>query len=294
MVLRVRKPRFAFFGTPDFAATVLEKLITAGFPPALVVCNPDRPVGRKKIITPPPVKQRIMNYESGIKDKIHILQPDKLDHAFLNSLFKIHDSFDFAIVAAYGKIIPQNILSIPRLGVIGVHPSLLPKYRGASPIQSAILCGEEETGVTLFLMDEKIDHGPVLATRVMSQGSGVTYTELQKQLAELAGNLLIEILPAFLLGKTAPQRQNEAEATYTKKFSTDDGRIEPNDLEKAASGENPKLATDIERKIRALNPEPGVWTIQNRKRTKLLGAKLADNKLILKKVHIEGKKPKSV
>ncbi len=134
---------FIFFGTPEFSAIILEKLIKADFIPAAVVCNPDRPVGRKQVTTPPPIKQRIMNYESGIKNKIKILQPEKLDP----SLFIIpNSSFDFFIVAAYARIIPKEILDVPRLGSIGVHPSLLPKYRGATPIQSAILAGEKKTG----------------------------------------------------------------------------------------------------------------------------------------------------
>src|SRR3989344_5918744 len=138
--------KFVFFGSPEFAAIVLEKLIKAGFMPAAVVCAPDAPAGRKKIPTPPPAKVRIMNYEERIKNKIQILQPETLS-IIHDSLFVIQP--DFFIVAAYAKIIPKEILDIPRLGTIGVHPSLLPKYRGASPIQSAILNDEAETGTTL-------------------------------------------------------------------------------------------------------------------------------------------------
>jgi len=280
--------RYVFFGTPEFAAIILEKLIGAGLIPAFVVCNPDRPAGRKKILTPPPVKQRIMNYESGIRNKIKILQPEKLDKDFLNSLFLIHNSspFDFFVVAAYGKIIPQKLLEIPRRGTIGVHPSLLPKYRGATPIQTAILNGEDITGVTLFLMDEQIDHGPVLAQRTLENGElgMMNYETLHDKLAELAGNMLVETIPKYLKGEYTLHPQNDKDATYTKKFKDDDAFV---DLEK----DDPIL---IERKVRALNPEPGVWTFQNNKRMKILEAELIDGKIKLKKIQFEGKKPQLI
>ncbi len=291
------KPNFVFFGTPEFATIVLEKIIKAGFVPKAVVCNPDRPVGRKKIITPPPVKTRIMNYELGIRNKIKILQPEKLDEKFHNSLFMLHNSFDFFIVAAYAKIIPKKILEIPKLGIIGVHPSLLPKYRGASPIQNAILNGDKETGATLYLMDEKLDHGLILAQRILNYELGImNYGELSKNLAEISGDLLIETLPKFLAGEIKPQIQNEAQATYAKKFTTQDGFIEFSDLEKARS-EGGQIAINIDRKIRALNPEPGTFTLSPSKdslpkRMKILEAELTDeNKLKLKTIQYEGKNP---
>ena len=152
--------KFVFFGTPEFAAIILEKLIKAGFIPEAVVCNPNQPVGRKKIITSPPVKQVILNLESGIKNKIKILQPEKL--LDIKSQLSVVNCQLF-VVAAYAKILPKEILEIPRLGTIGVHPSLLPKYRGATPIQTAILNGDEITGTTIFLIDEKMDHGAIIA-----------------------------------------------------------------------------------------------------------------------------------
>ena len=279
-------PQYVFFGTPNFAAIVLERLIAAGFPPACVVCNPDKPVGRKKVITPPPAK--LVAQKNGIR----VWQPEKLEVISYKSEV---GEVDFAVVAAYSKIIPKNIIEIPAMGVIGVHPSLLPKHRGASPIQSAILYGDEETGVTLFLIDEKVDHGPILAqARINSHGSWVMYIELQKKLAELAGDLLIETFPKFLTGEIVPRAQNESEATYTKKFSSEDAYILPDDLALAISGEDQNMAELIERKIRALNPEPGVWTMKNEKRTKLLEAEIQGGKLRLKKVQIEGKKSQNI
>lgn len=272
---------FVFFGTPEFAAIILKKLIDAKISPALVICNPDRPVGRKKVITPPPVKRLIMNYESGIRDKIKILQPEKLDP----SLFIIpNSSFDIFIVAAYAKIIPEKILAIPKLGTIGIHPSLLPCHRGATPIQTAILTGDEVTGVTLYLLDQKVDHGPVLAMRELEiQNSN--FEILNRKLAELGAELLVEILPEFLRGEIKPEEQNEKEATFTKKFKIEDAFV---DLNK----DDPVI---IERKVRALNPEPGVFTLSQSKgglrRMKILEAEIIDGKLKLKKIQIEGKKP---
>lgn len=284
---KIQNTNFALFGTPLFAEIVLDKLIQAGYIPSVVVCNPDRPVGRKKIVTPPSVKARITNYESGIRSKMQILQPEKLDP----SLFKIPNSlFDFFVVAAYAKIIPKEILDIPRLGTIGVHPSLLPKYRGASPIQSAILNGGEETGVTLYLMDEKMDHGPVLETRKWKIESRMDYTGLLKELAELGGEMLIETLPRFLAGEIEPMPQNHEEATFTKKFKTEDGFVSEKDLQAALGGDTER-AIRIDRMIRALNPEPGSYTLVGGKRVKLLESKINEGGLMLKKIQFEGKKP---
>ncbi|MDO8537186.1 MAG: methionyl-tRNA formyltransferase [bacterium] len=282
--------KFVFFGTPEFAAIVLEKLIAAGFFPAAVVCNPDRPVGRKKIVTPPPVKTRILNLESGIKNRIAILQPENL----IDSKFQILDSKpDFAIVAAYAKIIPQELLGLFPKGVLGVHPSLLPKHRGASPIQSAILNGDEETGVTLYMLDEKMDHGQIVSSVKCQASSADTYETLLKKLAELGGGLLAKTLPNLLAGKIRPVPQDEKLATYTKKFKTEDGLISSEDLERALAGDE-NLAQSIDRKIRAFNPEPGAWTIISGKRTKLLAAQIQGGKLILRQIQTEGERPKKV
>ena len=287
--------KYLFFGTPEFAAIILEKLISVGFVPEAVVCNPDKPVGRRKIITPPPTKVLTGKYN------IKVFQPEIL----ANSKFQIPNSkFDFFVVAAYAKIIPKEILEIPRLGAIGVHPSLLPKYRGSSPIQAAILNGDEKTGTTLFLMDEKVDHGPILAKSEIQISKSETYESLHDKLAKLGAELLIKLLPSMealqLTGALEPQ--DESQATYTKKFTTQDTCIEPKDLE-IAQQQGGQIAMETDRKIRALNPEPGVWTyakaltnrhirIAENKRMKLLEAELIDgNKLRLKKVQFEGKKP---
>ncbi|MBI2010775.1 MAG: hypothetical protein HYS89_00850 [Candidatus Colwellbacteria bacterium] len=284
------KNNFVFFGTPRFAAVILEKLIAGGWAPQALVCNPDRPVGRKQVITPPPTKTSILNLESSIKNEIKIFQPKNK-----NELVSISDQLfqeaDFGILAAYGQIVPLEVINKARFGIIGVHPSLLPKFRGPTPIQSAILEGETTTGATLFLMDEKVDHGPVISSKGLVVSSKDGYETLETRLAELAGDLLIETLPKFVKGEITPLPQNEAEATYTKKFTTEDGYINPKELQAATSGANQEKAIEIERKIRALNPEPGVWTELDGVRTKILEGVLIDSRLKLVKIQKAGKRP---
>ena len=277
--------KYIFFGTPEFAATILQKLIEADMPPLALVCNPDRPQGRKKIITPPPAKDVVT--KSAIK--IDIIQPEVLDNAFLAKL-KSYGA-DFYVVAAYSKILKPELINIPPNGVIGVHPSLLPKLRGASPIQSAILEGSETTGVTLFLIDEKVDHGPMIGSSVYIMDRPHAYTELLDILARLAGALLVKTLPAFDEGEIQPEVQNEEEATFTKKFATQDGEVNIEDLKKAMSGADRQLADLLDRKIKALNPEPGVFTFIDTKRTKLLSSGIRNGKLELKEIQFEGKNP---
>lgn len=294
--------RFIFFGTPEFAAVILEKLINADFVPATVICNPDKPVGRKKIITPPAVKQIIIKKFKDLK--IKILQPEKLEIG--NRKSEIGESKpDFAVVAAFAKIIPKKILEIPRFGTIGVHPSLLPKYRGPSPIQTAILNGDEFTGTTLYLMDEKIDHGKIISNFKSQISNFDTYETLMKKLAELGADLLINFLRDYENAqKYKSVFQNESQATYTKKFKTEDGFIKSENLQEAQE-KGGLIATEIDRKIRALNPEPGTWTYTKNscknaklyenikiKRMKILEVILTfEKKLKLKKIQIEGGKP---
>jgi len=285
--------KYIFFGSPKFATIILEKLINAGYIPTAVICNPDRPVGRKKIITPPPVKSLVMKHEAW---NISILQPEKLDPSFKFQVSSFKP--DVFIVAAYAKIIPKEILEMPRLGTIGVHPSLLPKYRGSSPIQSVILSGDKETGVTLYLMDEKMDHGAILASDKIQATSDLDYKKMERKLAELGADLLIETLPKFINGEIKPEIQNENKATYTKKFTTEDAFVDPEVLRDAQNGTSLEKAEMIERKIRALNPEPGAWTYTRdkkqetrNKRVKILEVEIIDKKLRLKKVQTEGKTP---
>jgi len=193
---------------------------------------------------------------------------------------------DFFLVASFGAILKKEILNIKP--IIGVHPSLLPRLRGPSPIQSAILNDEKETGATLFLIDEKVDHGPILSNVKCQMTKEDTYATLLEKLANLSMNLISDTIPKWLNGKITPKIQDESAATYTKKFITEDAFA---DLKK----DNPKL---IWLKTKALNPEPGAWTIVKLKngrslRLKLLEADFINNQLQLRIVQPEGKKPMS-
>ncbi|MDI6717785.1 MAG: methionyl-tRNA formyltransferase [Patescibacteria group bacterium] len=283
--------KFVFFGTPEFAKIVLEKLLENGYVPSVLVCNPDRPTGRKKIIIPPPTKILIQSNAENA-GRIKIMQPEKLDEDFKNKIKELEP--DFFVIAAYAKIITQDVIDIPKFGIIGVHPSLLPKYRGSSPIQTAILDDEKETGVTLYFVDSKVDHGPIIAQKNL-EINDMNYSELQKKLAGLGGNLLAENFQKLIKQEIKPRIQIESDATFTKKFMTHDGFIDPADLENAQN-DGGDLAKSIYQKIKALNPEPGVWTEKSRfgggKRIKILEATLnAERKLKLKKIQIEGKNP---
>ncbi len=278
---------YIFFGTPRFASLVLQKMIDAGMPPAAVICNPDRPAGRKKVITAPPVKLRAE--EHGIA----VLQPGSFDDGLIASLRALAP--DAFVVAAYAKIIPQAVLNIPRLGTLGVHPSLLPHYRGASPLQSAILAGERETGGTIYLMDAKMDHGPVLAERTVPLDPDTeTYTILEERLATLCGNLLAETLPAFMAGTAAAHPQDHDAATFTKKFSSADAFVDAADLDAATAG-NVEKATHILHMVNAFSPEPGCWTMRDGIRMKILAAARGDHgALRITRIQKEGERPRDL
>ena len=280
--------KFVFFGTPRFAEIVLNGLILDGFIPTALVCNPDRPLGRKKIVTPPPTKRLILDK----KLSTLVLQPEKLDDEFVAQLRALAP--DFFVVAAYAKIIPHAVLSVPRLGTLGTHPSLLPTYRGASPIQSVILAGETETGSTIYAMDEKMDHGAIFAQEKIPLNALTTnYLALEEQLAKLSARLLIKTIPVLLDGNAAPRTQDESRASFTKKFITDNGFVEQSELDAAIAGNSDKVEL-IVRTINALNPEPGAWTLQNGKRIKLLEARMDGGALKLMMIQEEGQRPKNV
>lgn len=292
------QPRFIFFGTPEFATDVLEKLLNHGVIPIAIVCNPDKPVGRKKTVTPPAVKLLVLEHQ--LQDptlNIPFLQPETLDDAFIEQLKSFEP--DLFVVAAYAKLVKQNVLDVPKYGTLGVHPSLLPAYRGASPMQTTLLDGVDITGVTLFMIDEKMDHGPIVAQETVQIGT-MDYIQLAKKLAEIGGELVAKTIPGLLDKTIIPQEQDHTKATFTKKFTMEDAFIDVHDLERAHS-EGGEVARVIERKIRALNPEPGTWTMASticnlhlgrEKRVKLLEADVSmEDTLIIKKIHIEGKKP---
>ena len=274
--------KYIFFGTPEFASIILQGLIDAGIAPVGLVCNPDKPVGRKKIITAPPTKEVALKYG------IEVFQPEtKNDLVALSPTLAA--KADFAVVTAYAKIIPQDVIDQFKLGIIGVHPSLLPKFRGPSPIQSAILSGEETTGTTLFMLAKGVDDGLVLQQGEINI-EDKNYETLIKDLGELSLQLLVKILPDFDLGKTTPTSQDEGTASFTSFFEGDAGLVKDSDLNDALRGDKEK-SLKIWRMIRALNPEPGVYTFLNGKRTKLLAARIDGDRLVLERIQKDGKKP---
>ncbi|KKU15782.1 methionyl-tRNA formyltransferase [Candidatus Jorgensenbacteria bacterium RIFCSPLOWO2_02_FULL_45_12] len=276
-------PKFVFFGTPRFAKAVFQTFIDNLLIPSLLVCNPDRPTGRKQILTPPPTKIAAEKYG------VEVFQPENLSDAFE----KLNRGYDFFAVAAYGKIIPKDILELPKYGSIGIHPSLLPKYRGTTPIQSVILNGDDTTGVTLFLMDEKIDHGEIISRTEVAISKTDTYLSLEEKLAKTGAELFVKTIPEYIDGKMSLTEQMHGSATFTKKITGDEAFVRYDDLEAAIYGDTEKTAR-VHKIIRALNPEPGAWTLKNGKRMKLLEGKITDGKLVLVKIQMEGKMPENV
>lgn len=201
-----------FMGTPDFAVPTLKKLCESEHNILAVYTQPDKPVGRKQILTPPDVK--VCAVENGLT----VFQPTSLkDENSFEELKALNP--DVIVVVAYGKILPKNILDLPRYGCVNVHGSLLPKYRGASPIQSAVLNGDKLTGVTTMYMGEGLDTGDILLTSETKIGENETSAELFDRLSVLGAELLIETLSALENGSVKPIKQDDSKATYTKKIT---------------------------------------------------------------------------
>lgn len=268
------KLKIAFMGTPEFGAIILEGLVKNDYKPILVVTTPNKPVGRKQILTPLPVK--VIAEEN----KIPVLHPEKI----LEAESEIKNSKpDLIITAAFGQILPNEILEIPKYGCLNVHPSLLPRYRGPSPIQAVILNDDKETGVTIFLMDEKIDHGKIISTSKYQVPNKITSQELSKELAKMGVKLLIETIPKWIEGKISPKAQDDSKATFTKIIKKEDGKISWK-----------KSAEEIERQIRAFYPWPGSFTFWQRDdkkiRLKILKAEtLKLEKTEVGKVYLDAK-----
>lgn len=264
--------KIVFLGTPEFAVPILEGLIKNHWTISLVITESDKPVGRKQILTPSPIKK------IALKHNLLVYQPRQIVD-INSSLLNLEP--DLFIVAAYGQILPEEILNIPLQGSLCLHPSLLPKYRGPAPIQAIILKNEKETGVTLFKMDAKIDHGPIVATSILETNiSRLTTKELSQKLSKVATKLLLDTLAFYLNGKIKPKAQDHKKSTYTHLLKKEDGYIE-----------NLKSLTEIERKIRAYYPWPKVWTIIGGKRVIIHKAHLENLKLVLDIVQPEGKNP---
>ena len=275
------KTNFAFFGTDNFSVGVLNELKKASFRPAVIVTSPDKPKGRGLKLAPSAVKLW------AIKNKVVFLQPIKLDYNFTYKLQAT--SYKLFIVASYGKIIPREILNIPKHGALNVHPSLLPKYRGASPIQAQILNDEKKVGVTIMLMDEKMDHGPILASREFSifnfqfSNDIPTAKELSEKLAEEGGKLLAETVPKWLAGEIKPIPQDENQTTFCPKITKEDGLIDLKD---------PPRQNFLKIQAFAGWPDAYFFAERNGKKTrvKITQATLVDSQLKIESVIPEGKK----
>ncbi|MDA1038630.1 MAG: methionyl-tRNA formyltransferase [bacterium] len=256
--------KIIFFGSPKFSVPFINALILAEDIEVIgVVTQPDKAIGRSQELKPSAVAETASAYS------IPVLKPDNLkDEIFQEQLSKW--KADAYVVIAYGKIIPNIVLDIPKLGVINVHPSLLPKYRGATPMQAAIREGDQTTGITIMKMDHKMDHGPILAQLKLEIKKDVDYPALQTKVAYKGPPLLVHTLRAFADGRLKPKEQNHEMATYIKLFDRDSGMI---------NWKNQK-ATEIERMMRAYRPWPGIWTTWNGKRLKVLNARIATGNII--------------
>ncbi len=232
-----------FFGTPEFAGEFLKGLLAdSAFDVVGVVTQPDEPVGRKKILTPPPVK--VIAEEA----RVPVFQPTKLKTKdFKQKIQQL--GAEIAVVVAYGRILPQSILDLFPRGVINVHPSLLPRWRGPSPLNAAIAAGDAETGVSIMKLDDQMDHGPILAQEIISLDEQETAETLRRKVTLIGAPLLNKTLSDYGLGRIEPKPQDDTRATLCKLLTREDGFIDWNES-----------ADVIDRKVRAYTPWPGTST----------------------------------
>ena len=287
--------RLVFMGSPDFALPTLRAL-AANYDVVGVITQPDRPAGRGKQLTPPPVKTLAQELD------LPFIQPARLREPEAIAQLRIWAP-DLIVVAAFGQILRQEVLDLPAHGCLNVHASLLPRWRGASPIQAAILAGDAETGVTIMRMDKGLDTGPILIERAIPIAPDDTAATLSDKLSTLGADILIETLPKYLSGELKPTPQPEAGATSAPILKKSDG-----ELDAALSAE------ELARKVRAFNPWPGAFIVWKRQPLKVHRARIAagnaasgqrriegglpaigtaDGLLILNKVQPAGKKPMS-
>ncbi|MCY4018581.1 MAG: methionyl-tRNA formyltransferase [Chloroflexi bacterium] len=258
--------RIVFMGTPEFALPSLAALLDSHAVVA-VVTQPDRPSGRRRRLRPSPVKR------AALTAGIPLLQPERIrSDESISALQGMRA--DLFVVVAFGQILPQVLLDVPRIASINVHASLLPRWRGAAPIQAAIRAGDQETGVTLMMMDAGLDTGPVIAQRLAPIATGETGQSLHDKLARLGAELLVQALPDFLDGTVSPAPQEEDRATYAPAIKKEEGRLDWTGA-----------AAELERTIRAFTPWPGSFTTWNGAPLKIhagyAGAGLASPGLVL-------------
>ncbi len=246
-------------GSPDFAVPALRALITAGYPVVGVITQPDRPAGRGNLLTPPPVKRAAL--ELGLD----VYQPEKLRAP--GAMQRLQDWHpNLIVVAAFGQILRPEVLNLPQYKCVNVHASLLPRHRGAAPIQAAILSGDAVSGITIMLMDEGIDTGPILSQRAIEISPTETGGSLFEKLSVLGGELLFETLPAYLNGQIQPRPQPVEGATYAPMLKKEDGLLDFS-----------RPAAELERKIRAFQPWPGTFLHWQGEALKIHKAHVSEN-----------------
>ena len=255
--------KIIYMGTPDFAVPCLDRLVKDGYEVSLVVTQPDKPRGRKQEMTPSEVKVCAMGHG------IEVYQPQSLktDEAY-EYLSKFEP--DYIIVAAYGKLLPKRILDLPKFACINVHGSLLPKYRGAAPIQRSVLAGDKVTGITTMLMGEGLDTGDMLLKSEYKIDINATSGEVFDALALSAPDLLIETIEKFTKGEITPEKQNEADATHAAMLSKDEAVIDWN-----------KSAAEIHNLVRGMAPWPVAFTYYQGKKLKIFTTRVTDAKTSL-------------
>jgi methionyl-tRNA formyltransferase len=250
-MLKKNEARIVFMGTPDFSVPILRMLVEEGYQVAGVVTQPDRPKGRKRALTPPPVK------EAAQKLGLPVFQPEKIKAP--EAVQRLREfAPDVIVTAAYGQILPKAVLDLPAFGCINVHASLLPKYRGGAPIQHAIMNGETETGVTIMYMNEGLDTGDMIAqvkVPITLEDNGGT---MHDKLSAAGTQLLKEVLPDIISGQATRTPQNDAEASYSPNITQEDERIR---------WDKPTMA--IYNQVRALSPWPGAYTLLHGERLKI-------------------------
>ena len=256
--------RIIYMGTPHFAVPALEALIAKAAPGVLlpegyelvtVITRPDKPAGRGKEIVYSPVKQTALAHNIPVWQPGSLKRPENIEGL---AAYKA----DLYIVAAFGQILPQAVLDQPRYGTLNIHASLLPKYRGVSPISEAILQGDSETGVTIMLLDAGVDTGPILLSRAIPIAEDETTGSLTDKLAALGAEALVETIPLWVQGKITPQSQDEQKASHTHMLHKEDGEISWN-----------RPAAVLAREVRAYNPWPSAYTYWHGRLLKLLSAR---------------------
>ena len=250
--------RVLFWGTPEFATPPLRALLGEGFDVCGVVTQPDKPVGRSRSkLEAPPVKQ------VALEEKLPVLQPDKpRGPEFMDQARALEP--DISVVVAYGNLLPREVIDLPPQGTINIHGSLLPKLRGAAPIQHAILEGHTETGVSIMRMVQKMDAGPVILRQPTPILDEETYGELSLRMSELGALAVVEALTLISLGAAREEPQDESRATYARKIERADARVD---------WTRPYL--EVARAIRAFDPKPGAWTMLRGLEVKLFGVRPA-------------------